>query len=204
MKVRHDHRNQTLCSFTASSLRRSRTRPPLLLLHGTGGDENDLINLRTPRCAWTPRCCRRAARCWKAACHASSGGLPEGVFDEADVKRRANELADFVSEAREEYGLPGTDRTRLLQRCQYRRRDVAAAAGGARGRCSASRQWCRCRNRPRRIWVESRVLILSGAMDPIVPAANARIWRGSCSTPAPMSNTGRCRPATACHKPTRH
>ena len=31
--------------------------------------------------------------------------LAEGVFDEADVKFRANELADFVAEAREAYGL---------------------------------------------------------------------------------------------------
>ena len=29
----------------------------------------------------------------------------EGVFDEADVRRRADELADFVAEAREAYGL---------------------------------------------------------------------------------------------------
>ena len=31
--------------------------------------------------------------------------LAEGVFDEADVRARANELADFVAEAREVYGL---------------------------------------------------------------------------------------------------
>ena len=31
--------------------------------------------------------------------------LAEGVFDEADVKFRANELADFVAEARKAYGL---------------------------------------------------------------------------------------------------
>ena len=31
--------------------------------------------------------------------------LAEGVFDEDDVRRRAHELADFVGEARESYGL---------------------------------------------------------------------------------------------------
>jgi phospholipase/carboxylesterase len=83
------------------------TRPglaPLLLLHGTGGDENDLQPLGqmiSPGAALLsvrgqvlehgmPRFFRR---------------LAEGVFDEADVIRRANELADFVGVAREAYGL---------------------------------------------------------------------------------------------------
>jgi phospholipase/carboxylesterase len=83
------------------------TRPgiaPLLLLHGTGGDENDLLPLGqmiSPGAALLsvrgqvlehgmPRFFRR---------------LAEGVFDEADVKRRANDLADFVEAARDAYGL---------------------------------------------------------------------------------------------------
>src|SRR3712207_5545782 len=79
-------------------------RPPLLLLHGTGGDENDLLPLGpmvSPGSALLsprgkvlengmPRFFRRFA---------------EGVFDEADVTARANELADFVGEARAAYGL---------------------------------------------------------------------------------------------------
>jgi phospholipase/carboxylesterase len=32
--------------------------------------------------------------------------LAEGVFDEDDVRRRADELADFISAARERHGLP--------------------------------------------------------------------------------------------------
>jgi phospholipase/carboxylesterase len=77
---------------------------PLLLLHGTGGDENDLLPLGemiSPGAALLsvrgqvlehgmPRFFRR---------------LAEGVFDEADVKRRANDLAHFVEAAREAYGL---------------------------------------------------------------------------------------------------
>lgn len=78
--------------------------PPLLLLHGTGGDENDLIDLGravapgsallSPRGAVTengmPRFFRR---------------LAEGLFDEQDVKRRADELADFIAAARQRYGI---------------------------------------------------------------------------------------------------
>src|SRR6056297_1519039 len=80
------------------------TRPPLLLLHGTGGDENDLLglgaqvapgaSLLSPRGKVVengmPRFFRR---------------LTEGVFDEADVRARANELADFINAARDAYGL---------------------------------------------------------------------------------------------------
>ena len=74
----------------------------LLLLHGTGGDENDLIDLGhaidpdaallSPRGKilenGAPRFFRR---------------LAEGVFDEADVVRRAHELSDFIKAAIAEY-----------------------------------------------------------------------------------------------------
>jgi phospholipase/carboxylesterase len=78
--------------------------PPVLLLHGTGGDENDLVPLGhavAPGAALLsprgqviehgmPRFFRR---------------LAEGVFDEDDVRRRALDLADFVEQARGRYGL---------------------------------------------------------------------------------------------------
>jgi phospholipase/carboxylesterase len=78
--------------------------PTLLLLHGTGGDEDDLVpigRMVAPKSALLslrgnvlengmPRFFRR---------------LAEGVFDEDDVRRRAEELADFVDEARTRYGL---------------------------------------------------------------------------------------------------
>jgi len=77
---------------------------PLLLLHGTGGDENDLVPLGhtvAPGAALLsprgkvlengmPRFFRRFA---------------EGGFDEEDVVRRAHELADFVAAACAAYGL---------------------------------------------------------------------------------------------------
>lgn len=77
--------------------------PVLLLLHGTGGDENDLLPLGgmlmpgaallSPRGQvlenGMPRFFRRLAM---------------GVFDEADLIRRTNELADFVAQAATVYG----------------------------------------------------------------------------------------------------
>ena len=80
------------------------SRRPLLLLHGTGGDENDLLGLgRTisPGSALlSPR-----GKILENGMPRFFRRLAEGVFDEADVKLRANELADFVADARKAYGL---------------------------------------------------------------------------------------------------
>jgi phospholipase/carboxylesterase/glyoxalase family protein len=78
-------------------------QPTLLLLHGTGGDENDLLplgrllapeaGLLSPRGKvleqGMPRFFRR---------------YPDGRFDVEDVKLRARELADFVDAAAEKEG----------------------------------------------------------------------------------------------------
>lgn len=76
----------------------------LLLLHGTGGDENDLLPLG--------RMLSESAALLSPRGKVQEHGMPrfflrlaEGVFDEEDLKYRANELAGFVEEARKEYGL---------------------------------------------------------------------------------------------------
>jgi phospholipase/carboxylesterase len=78
----------------------------LLMLHGTGGDENDLIQLGgmlDPAAALlSPRgnvLEHGAARFFRR--------LAEGVFDLEDLRRRTHELADFVEEAVKKYGLEG-------------------------------------------------------------------------------------------------
>lgn len=77
--------------------------PPLLLLHGTGGDENDLIPLAqriSPGSALlSPRgdVVERGARRFFAR-------LAEGVFDPSEVRTRAATLAAFIREAAERYG----------------------------------------------------------------------------------------------------
>jgi phospholipase/carboxylesterase len=77
---------------------------PLLLLHGTGGDENDLIPLA--------RTIAPTASLLSPRGKVLENGMPrffrrlaEGVFDEDDVRRRANELADFVIDARARYDM---------------------------------------------------------------------------------------------------
>lgn len=77
---------------------------PLLLLHGTGGDENDLIPLGrmiAPNAALlSPR-----GKVLESGMPRFFRRLGEGIFDEDDVRRRAGELADFVEEARVRYGI---------------------------------------------------------------------------------------------------
>lgn len=146
-------------------------RAPLLLLHGTGGDENDLLPLGqavAPGAALlsprgqvlehgAPRFFRR---------------LAEGVFDEADLRRRVEDLAAFVGEARRAYDLPApvalgfSNGANIAAAMLLLKPEVLAGAALVRAMVPlAEPPAADLGGRP--------VLILSGAMDPIVPAANA-------------------------------
>ena len=78
------------------------SRRILLLLHGTGGDESDLLPIGReldPNAALlSPR-----GRVLENGAPRFFRRFAEGVFDEEDVVRRANELADFVAAAADEY-----------------------------------------------------------------------------------------------------
>jgi len=78
--------------------------PPVLLLHGTGGDETDMLPLG--------REIAPGAALLSPRGNVLEGSAPrffkryrEGVFDEEDVRRRAAELSHFVAEARRAYGI---------------------------------------------------------------------------------------------------
>jgi phospholipase/carboxylesterase len=83
-----------------------RDLPPLLLLHGTGGNEDDLLELGreiAPDAALlSPR-----GKVLENGAPRFFRRLAEGVFDLDDVRSRAGELAAFVECAVEEYGLAG-------------------------------------------------------------------------------------------------
>lgn len=77
---------------------------PVVLLHGTGGNENDLIPLGQALAPGAPLLSPRG--------QVLENGMPrffrrhaEGVFDLDDLRRRAGELARFIGEARTRYDL---------------------------------------------------------------------------------------------------
>ena len=76
----------------------------LLLLHGTGGDEHDLLPLAERLAPAAPVLSVRGT--------VLENGLPrffrrlaEGVFDEDDLRARVDELAAFLAAAEQEYGV---------------------------------------------------------------------------------------------------
>src|SRR5438132_4352450 len=76
----------------------------LLLLHGTGGNERDLIplggELDSRAALLSPR-----GKVLEHGMPRFFRRLAEGVFDLEDLRTRAHELADFVEAARKDYGL---------------------------------------------------------------------------------------------------
>jgi phospholipase/carboxylesterase len=145
--------------------------PPLLLLHGTGGDENDLIPLGqqlspgaallSPRGKVTengmPRFFRR---------------LAEGVFDQADLKLRTTELAAFIAVARKAYGLAApvavgfSNGANIAASLLLSQPDALAGAVLLRAMLPFEPQ-------PLPDLAGKPVLILSGSHDTMIPAASS-------------------------------
>ena len=144
--------------------------PPLLLLHGTGGNEHDLLPLGrdlSPGAALLsprgdvlehgmPRFFRRFA---------------EGVFDLADVARRTQALADFLAAAATEYRF---DQSKLLAVGYSNGANIASSLLLLRPESLAGAVLLRAM-----VVLEpetapdltgKRILLSSGQQDPIVPA----------------------------------
>jgi predicted esterase len=144
--------------------------PPLLLLHGTGGNEHDLLPighdlspgsaLLSPRGDvlehGMPRFFRR---------------LAEGVFDLADVEQRTHALADFIAAAAAQYHL---DPSKLLAVGYSNGANIAASLLLLRPESLAGAALLRAM-----VVLEpktspdlsgKRILISSGRQDPLVPA----------------------------------
>lgn len=148
--------------------------PVLLLLHGTGGDERDLVELAqsvapgfsilSPRGKvlenGMPRFFRR---------------LAEGVFDLEDLKIRTQELAGFITQSRAEYDLGN--------------RPVIALGYSNGANIAASLLLSYPENLQGAILLramvpfepqqqpdlrDKHILMLSGLMDPIIPAENSQ------------------------------
>ena len=146
-------------------------RAPLLLLHGTGGDEADLLPLGRAIAPGSALLSPRG-KVLESGMPRFFRRLAEGVFDEDDVKARAHELADFVGEARNAYRLEApiavgfSNGANIAAAVLLLRPDALAGAALLRAMVPLS-------DPPIADLTGKRVLILSGAMDPMVPAENA-------------------------------
>jgi phospholipase/carboxylesterase len=144
---------------------------PMLLLHGTGGDENDLVPLGQ---AVAPGAALLSLRG-----QVLEHGMPrffrrlaEGVFDEEDVRRRTHELADFINDARARYHIPAP-----IALGYSNGANIAAALLLLRPEALSDAILLRAMTpltsaQPPDL-VGKRVLMISGAQDPIIPAPNA-------------------------------
>jgi phospholipase/carboxylesterase len=145
--------------------------PPVLLLHGTGGDETDLISLG--------REVAPGAALLSPRGNVLEGAMPrffrrfrEGLFDEDDVRRRAGELSRFVAEARRAYGI-----ARPLALGYSNGANIAAAVLLLHPKTLAGaillRAMAPLTEPPRPDLSGTPVLILSGSSDPIAPRSSA-------------------------------
>lgn len=143
----------------------------LLLLHGTGGDENDLIPLG--------QALRPGAGMLSPRGNVLEHGMPrffrrlaEGVFDQEDLARRSDELARFIADAASHYKF---DATRLIAVGFSNGANIAASvmlrAPGVIPRAVLLSPMLPFEPTSTPSLGETSVFIGAGRNDPIVPAA---------------------------------
>jgi len=144
--------------------------PALLLLHGTGGDENDLVPLGEQLLPGAALLSLRGK--------VLENGMPrffrrlaEGVFDQADLKVRTQELAEFIAGARKTYGLAAliavgfSNGANIATSLLLTHPGVITGAVLMRGMLPFELQTMPKLN-------STQVLVLSGAADPLVSAGS--------------------------------
>lgn len=148
--------------------------PVLFLLHGTGGDERDLVELGQTVSPGSPILSVRGK--------VLENGMPrffrrlaEGVFDLEDLKFRTNELADFLNQARAEYDL--ADKS-VIALGYSNGANIAASLLLSRPDALQGAVLLRAMVpfEPETLpdLKEKNVLMLSGLMDPIIPVDNSQ------------------------------
>lgn len=150
------------------------TTTTLVLLHGTGGDERDLLPLG--------RVLHTTAAILSPRGRVVERGMPrffrrhaEGVFDLDDVRVRAQELAGFLDEAAEHYGLA---RGRMVAVGYSNGANIAHATlllqpGSLAGAALLHAQFVIAPD-PMPSLAGTPVFLAAGEADPIVPVGEAR------------------------------
>ncbi len=152
----------------------SPTAPVLLLLHGTGGSPADILALGRELCPASPMLAPAGPVSENGAARWFHR-LAEGVFDVDDVVYRAGQLADFVTEARDRYGLGGrrlvaagfSNGANIAGAVTLLRPDVLSEAVLFAAMLPVSEP-------PRTDLTGSRVLLVNGRHDPMAPLEHAQ------------------------------
>ncbi len=145
----------------------------ILLLHGTGGNERDLLDVGA-RVAPGARLLGVRGQVLESGMPRFFRRLAEGVFDEADLVRRAGDLAAFVAEAAAAYGF---DASKVVALGFSNGANIGAAllllhpdvlAGGALIRAMVPLV-------PATLpaLAGKQVLMVEGEFDPLIPRSNA-------------------------------
>lgn len=146
--------------------------PTLLLLHGTGGNENDLLEIGA---ALWPQANRLSPRG-----RVLENGMPrffrrlsEGVFDLDDLKAQTHALADFVHDAAIHYGF---DTARVVAPGFSNGANIAASLLLLHPQTLQGAILLRAMvplEPAEKTPMESKVFLASGESDPLVPLENA-------------------------------
>jgi len=151
-----------------------KSRRTLLLLHGTGGNEHDLLslgrNLDPEASLLSPR-----GKILENGLPRFFRRLAEGVFDEEDLIHRSNELADFIAETVTSYSLDSgriyavgySNGANIAASLLLLRPGVLTGAALLRAMVPLTPEVL-----PKLNGIS--VLMLSGRYDPVVPEENAR------------------------------
>ena len=173
--------NDTTLSFThvhVSPRAGTTVDRTVLLLHGTGGTERDLLELGA-NIAPGLRLLGVRGQVLEAGMPRFFRRLREGVFDEADIVRRAADLAAFIPEAAAAYGF---DPAKVIALGHSNGANIAAAvmllhpgvlSGGALLRTMVPLEPSTAP-----VLRGTRVLMAEGEFDPIIPRENAERLAG--------------------------
>lgn len=148
------------------------SRETLLVLHGTGGNEDDLLGIA--------RAVAPGAALLSPRGNVSENGsfrffrrLAEGVFDPDEVRERGEELARFIRAAARRYQL---DLSRMVALGYSNGANIASTVlqldPSLLGGCILLRPMLVFEPAGQRDLTGKRVLISAGRMDPIVPVQN--------------------------------
>lgn len=149
--------------------------PPLLLLHGTGGDEHDLLPLGRTLSPGSALLSPRGQVSERGAARFFAR-LAEGVFDSEEVARRTRDLADFLAAAATAYHL---DPSRLIAVGFSNGANIAATLLQLRPIVLGGAVLFRPMvvldvPAPAGSLTGKRILLANGASDPLVPADHPR------------------------------